>query len=216
MASSYTTHNLSPECKAFVVKKVYEHYNMNIFWMGVCQKFSTMCVFIFPVITLFSNENSTLKITIAILSALISLIVSFFCDTTEYTLTLHIVLDAFKTDCNDSSFEAKFQALIPYIREIDFARGRSDFKAYCEELDIQIKQCDMLTNHDKSEMNRQRYIIAVLCSMATIICLLLLYLVQELDIISVIILCFITASTFIGFIFMLIDCISFSRKNSKK
>lgn len=212
MVISPTTYGMSPECKSFVVKKVYEHYTMNIFWKEVCQKFSTMCVFIFPMISLFADGNKSLKITILILSALVSLLVTFFCDTKEYYASLHIVLDAYRTSCDDSTFGEKFQALMPYIREIDFARGRSDYDAYCRELNISQKPCDMLTSQDKGVMNRQRYIIAALCSMVAIICLLFLFLLTYLDIITKIILVFITVSTIIGFVFMLVDCITFYKK----
>lgn len=206
MTTSPTTYGMSPECKSFVVKKVYDHYTMNIFWKEVCQKFSTMCVFIFPIMSLLSGDNYHLEYAIIILSGVISLLVSFFCDTKEYLTSFHIVREVYTTKSDDNNFETKFQALMPYIREIDFARGRSDYAAYCKELGITQNLCDMVTRHDIDEMNRQRYIIAVLCFMAALICSLVLFLLPDLDVVVKIILAFIILSTIIGFIFMLIDC----------
>jgi len=66
-------------------------------------------------------------------------------------------------------------------------------------------------------MNRQRYIIAVLCFMAALICTLIMIFLPELDPVTVMILLFITISTVVGFIFMLVDCGVFSKcKNKRK
>lgn len=206
MTSSPTTFSMSSKCKSFVVKKMYEHYMMNIFWKEVCQKISTICLFIFPTISFLSKNHETVQCTIAILSGLVSLIVYFFCDTNEYHTSLHIVTDVYTTNCGDSRFERKFEKLMPYIREIDYARGRSDYAAYCKELNIVQKPGDKLTKHDIDEMNRQRCIIAALCFMAASICSLLLIFMPSLDIVTKTIITFIIVSTIIGFVFMLIDC----------
>ncbi|MBE6606254.1 MAG: hypothetical protein E7635_04385 [Ruminococcaceae bacterium] len=146
MTTSPTTFGMSPKCKSFVVKKVYEHYLMNIYWKEVCQKLSTICLFLFPTISLFSENDKTLEGAITVLSVLVSLTVYFFCDTKEYYTSLYIVCDAYMTNCGDSDFERKFQALMPYIREIDYARGRSDYSSYCKELNIAQNLGDKLTN----------------------------------------------------------------------
>lgn len=206
MAGSPTTFDMSLECKAMVVKKVYEHYTMNILWREICQKFSTMCIFIFPTISFFAQDDSSLHIAVVFVSAIISLLVAFFCGTEKYYQKLKLVREAYCTDCIDSAFEEKYKKLLPEIREIDFARGRSDYQRYCLEHNIIQKEEDKLTKHDKKEMNRQRLIIAAMCFFVMLICGLLLLFVKPLDNLTIVFLLFIILSTFAGFVLMLVDC----------
>lgn len=140
------------------------------------------------------------------MSAIISLLVAFFCGTEKYYQKLDLVRDAYCTDCIDSTFEDKYKKLLPEIREIDFARGRSDYQRYCLEHNITQIEEDKLTKHDKMEMNRQRLIIAAMCFFVMLICSLLLLFVKPLDNKTIVFLLFIILSTFVGFILMLIDC----------
>lgn len=217
MAGSPTTFDMSPECKAMVVKKVYEHYTMNILWREVCQNFSTLCLLLFPTISYYVENNKVLQLAIVIISVLVSVLVTLFCGTKKYYESLHIVADAYSTDCEDLLFEEKYKKLLPYIRELDFARGRSDYTNLCKEQGIKPKTSDVVTKHDQNEMNRQRLIIAALCFMVCAICGLILVFLK-LEIIIKVLLLFILLSTSVCFVFMLVDCIEkplFKKKPNK-
>ncbi len=218
VSGSPTIFEMSPECKAVIVKKVYEHYMMNILWREICQKFSTLCLLLFPTISYHVGENAKLQLLIVIISVLISVLITLFCGTKKYYESLHIVADVYSTDCNDNFFEYKYRKLLPYIRELDFARGRCDFTKLCEERGVKANISDIVTKHDKNEMNRQRLIIAALCFMVCAICVLMLSFLQMDNIIKMVLL-FILISTFVCFVFMVIDCIEkpvFRKREKKK